>query len=283
MRWKQFLMEVTSMNEEQARQLIKETPPEKLIILDVRQPSEYASGHIPGAKLIPLPVLSDQFQKINKNKTILVYCASGARSRAAAQMLSGKAFSHIINLAGGFNSWDSEAAYFSEERGLELFTGEESVEETLVAAYSLEQGLFSFYQSMEKKVEDESARHLFHKLSQIEVKHKDHILTVYGHLTGKKASRQLFDSTLVPDIIEGGLTIKEYGNLFMPSWDSPKDIIELALSIEAQAYDLYIRAADSSTSKTGKKALMQIATEEKHHMASLGKLMDKIMGKNRER
>ena len=56
-------------------------------------------------------------------------------------MLSGKGFDDVINVAGGIKAWDSHFAVGPEEMGLELLTGKESIEETLVAAYSLEAGL----------------------------------------------------------------------------------------------------------------------------------------------
>lgn len=65
-------------------------------------------------------------------------------------------------------------------------------------------------------------------------------------------------------------------NLFQPDWESAKDIIELAMSIEAQALDLYVRAADRSSNSKSREALIQIADEERVHLRQLGKLMDTI-------
>ena len=55
MRWKQFFTPVQSFDAEQARQYIADHSGNAYTILDVRQPNEYESGHIPGAKLVPLP------------------------------------------------------------------------------------------------------------------------------------------------------------------------------------------------------------------------------------
>ncbi len=65
-------------------------------------------------------------------------------------------------------------------------------------------------------------------------------------------------------------------NLFQPDWESAKDIIELAMSIEAQALDLYVRAADRSSNSKSREVLIQIADEERVHLRQLGKLMDTI-------
>ncbi len=73
MRWKQFLTPVKSIDAEQARSHITGKSPAEVTILDVRQPGEYESGHIPGAKLIPLPDLTHRMDEIAKDKPTFVY------------------------------------------------------------------------------------------------------------------------------------------------------------------------------------------------------------------
>ena len=196
----------------------------------------------------------------------------------AAQLLSGQGFSEIFNVAGGFNSWTSETAFLGEEKGLVLFDGVTSVENALVVAYSLEEGLKDFYESMAAKVDSDPTRQLFHQLSQIEVKHQDRIIEQYAELTGEPVTRDTFEARQVPEVLEGGLTTEEYANLLMPAYDTVTEIIELAMSIEAQALDLYLRASEKAENEGGKKALIQIANEEKTHLARLGQLMEESLG-----
>ena len=192
----------------------------------------------------------------------------------AAQMLAGKGFDNIINVAGGIKAWDSHVAFGSEEMGVELLTGKESIEETLIAAYSLETGLRDFYLSMIEKVKQNDIKHLFQKLSEIEIKHQDRIFDEYLQISKKQISRESFDNDLVVKAVEGGLTTDEYVQLFKPDWESAVDIISLAMSIEAQALDLYTRAAERSEDPRSKDALKKIAEEERVHLEQLGKLMD---------
>jgi rubrerythrin len=84
----------------------------------------------------------------------------------------------------------------------------------------------------------------------------------------------------VPEVLEGGLTTEEYANLLMPAYDTVPEIIELAMSIEAQALDLYLRASEKAQTEAGKKALIQIANEEKTHLVRLGQLMDETLSGN---
>ena len=276
MRWKQFLTPVKSMDVGQAREYVQKNPPEELTLLDVRQPNEYEAGHIPGARLIPLPDILSRLGEINSNKTTVVYCAVGGRSRVAAQMIAAQGFSDVYNLSGGFKAWKGEAAFGAEEKGLELFTGNESVEETLVVAYSLEEGLRSFYLEMQAKVKNSNARNLFKKLSEIEVKHQERVLEEYRKITASSITREEFEKKVVVSTLEGGLTTEEYTTLFHPDWESVTDIIEVAMSIEAQALDLYLRASERSDEPQSQKVLRQIADEERTHLAQLGKLIETI-------
>ncbi len=191
-------------------------------------------------------------------------------------MLAGKGFENVYNVAGGFKGWKSKAAFGKEELGLELFTGDESPEKTLVVAYSLEAGLRDFYLSMIIEVKNNDTKDLFQKLSEIEVKHQDRIFNEYITITGKTVDREEFEKSTVSKAVEGGLTTEEYMNLFQPDLESMEDIIALAMSIEAQALDLYMRAADRTSNPQSKKVLIQIADEERTHLAQLGKLMESI-------
>jgi len=73
MRWKQFFTPAKSMNSEEAKQLIREHELADVQIVDVRQPTEYHDGHIAGAILIPLPELSESYDLLKKDDTLLVY------------------------------------------------------------------------------------------------------------------------------------------------------------------------------------------------------------------
>ena len=189
-------------------------------------------------------------------------------------MLSGKGFDNVINVKGGIKAWDGYVAVGAEELGLELLTGKESMEETLVVAYSLEAGLRDFYLSMIERVRQSDIQKLFQKLAAIETLHQNRIFDEYLHVSEKKVNREDFDNDVVVDAIEGGLTTDEYVEMFQPDWESAVDIISLAMSIEAQALDMYTRASERSVDPRSKDALKKIAEEERVHLKQLGKLMD---------
>ena len=77
-------------------------------LLDVRQDFEYAEGHLPGAKHIPLPELSERLGELDKHLPLLTYCHSGKRSLAAANLLEGQGFRELMSLKGGIMAWAAQ-------------------------------------------------------------------------------------------------------------------------------------------------------------------------------
>lgn len=78
------------------------------LVLDVREDKEYAAGHIPKARHIPLGQLGKRIQELEKfkGKPILVTCRSGHRSARACGMLKKAGFETVYNQAGGIIAWE---------------------------------------------------------------------------------------------------------------------------------------------------------------------------------
>ncbi|MFD1040225.1 sulfurtransferase TusA family protein [Virgibacillus byunsanensis] len=79
---------------------------EDIAILDVREPAEFAFGHILGAINIPLGELEDRFEEVNKDKELHVVCRTGNRSDLAAQKLTEKGFKGVKNVVPGMSTWE---------------------------------------------------------------------------------------------------------------------------------------------------------------------------------
>lgn len=73
------------------------------IVVDVRSPDEFRGGCYPGALNIPIQELGGRMSELPKNKPIVVYCASGARSASAAGMLQRAGYNEVHN-AGGLSA-----------------------------------------------------------------------------------------------------------------------------------------------------------------------------------
>ena len=91
---------------------------ENLMILDIREESEYAAGHIENAVLVPRGTIEGaadpQYKKRNDElciaheRPIVLYCATGGRSAMATYTLQEMGFSQVYNLLGGFELWEAE-------------------------------------------------------------------------------------------------------------------------------------------------------------------------------
>ena len=88
------------------------------LLLDVREPSEWDKGHIPGAVLAPRGMLewyadpTTPYAKpeitTKQDSRIIVQCASGGRSLLAAETLKSMGYTHVVSMAGGFNEWSKQ-------------------------------------------------------------------------------------------------------------------------------------------------------------------------------
>ncbi len=98
---------ITEVNPEMARNLLKEGD---IILIDTREESEFAAGHIDDAILIPRGTLEFKVSSVselaNKSKPVLIYCRTGGRSALAAQTLQTLGYTNVLSLAGGFEGWN---------------------------------------------------------------------------------------------------------------------------------------------------------------------------------
>jgi adenylyltransferase/sulfurtransferase len=85
-----------------AAALRTDTPP---LLIDVREPEEWAIAHLPGAHLIPKGELAERVDEITRAREVVLYCRSGARSAQAARLLLDLGFNHVRSLDGGINAW----------------------------------------------------------------------------------------------------------------------------------------------------------------------------------
>ncbi len=98
---------------------------EHVLLVDVREPEEYAGGHIPGAILVPRGTLEgaadpDYKHRIDKlcsarERNVVLYCDTGGRSALAADTLQQMGFAKVYNLAGGIEMWQAEGLAIVKE------------------------------------------------------------------------------------------------------------------------------------------------------------------------
>jgi rhodanese-related sulfurtransferase len=79
---------------------------EQIVVIDVREPEEFARGKIPGAYTIPRGVLEMQVDgRLPLESTVVLYCGAGGRSALAARSLADMGYDKVENLQGGWGAW----------------------------------------------------------------------------------------------------------------------------------------------------------------------------------
>ncbi len=78
-----------------------------VVLIDVREQSEYDEVHIPDITLIPLGTIPDSLDQIPTDKTVIVTCRSGNRSGQATEFLRQQGFDNVHNMEGGIVAWQA--------------------------------------------------------------------------------------------------------------------------------------------------------------------------------
>jgi glyoxylase-like metal-dependent hydrolase (beta-lactamase superfamily II)/rhodanese-related sulfurtransferase len=89
--------------------------PADAVVLDVREPEEFANGHVPGAVNLPQAELATRLNEVPRDHPVLVICQSGFRSLRAAQFLSQCGISDVANVKGGTEAWRAAAGELIQE------------------------------------------------------------------------------------------------------------------------------------------------------------------------
>jgi rhodanese-related sulfurtransferase/rubrerythrin len=275
MNWKKLFSPVKSMDAEKAKAFFRNHPSESYQLLDVRQPREYDSAHIPGAILIPLKELPERTRELDQSKPTVVYCAVGGRSFAASQYLLSQDFKEVYNLSGGIKAWHGEKASGPETTGFELLLGSVEFADAYSLAYAMEDELQKFYQGMADSFNQGSEQQkLFSRLVVFEEKHKEYLVQYCEKMNKDDCSIQQ-PPVSTGRILEGGYNLK---NLNEAGFDtSLSSIIDMAMTMEAQAMDLYSRLSRTSESRQVGPFFLHLADEEKQHLSFLSRQLDEIL------
>jgi rhodanese-related sulfurtransferase/rubrerythrin len=244
-------------------------------LLDVRQPAEYEQAHLPGAKLIPLPQLADSIEKLDPQKPTIVYCAVGGRSRMAAQLLTHHGLQEVYQVEGGIQAWEERTASGPREFHLKFIKGGMMADEMVMQAYRMEDGLKQFHQAAQARTTDREFSEVLDHLIHAEESHKQTVLELFSSPEVRaKAEQQSMETADRPGVMEGGIDIHDFLEQNEPFLQTLEGYLDVAMMIETQALDLYLRMAEESPDEASKKVLYRISEEEKGHLATLGRFLE---------
>jgi rubrerythrin len=189
-------------------------------------------------------------------------------------MLSGFGFKKLYNLKGGMMAWEGLQTSGPRELNMDLVRGDESPAEMVRLSYSLESGLQKFYKNMQEIIKNKNIEILFFKLAKIEENHKKRLSELYAKVEPSGKELEVPELDAVQEIMEGGFDIEEFTQQNEPFLDTPRHVIDLAMMLETQALDLYLRFSQRTENADTKEVLFKLADEEKAHLALLGSWLE---------
>lgn len=257
---------IQSISSERTKEIVASEELEHYQLIDVRQPGEYAKGHIPGALLIPLGELAARVNELDDAKHTIVYCRSGVRSKSACQILTRLGIDSPLNMKGGISSYNGEQVEGTVETGLEFFM-DSDFDSAYQMVFAMEAGLKNFYLALSDEADNESQKTTLVKLAQFED----------GHMTRlrKKFGEVYFDPE--SSITEGGIDVEQMMLYFADHLKSREQILHLAMKLEAQAFDLYSRLAREQQEEDTETFYQSMAAEEHQHLVKISKELDNLL------
>lgn len=271
-----YFKPVSTWSSIRLREFLEKHVPEDYNLVDVRLPAEYTEKHLPGAKLIPVDELQERAEELDPDKPTITYCTVGLRSRAAASVLQNAGFSEVHSLAGGILAWEGLTAEGSPEPELAYFAAVRTPEKQVALAWYLEEGTRIFYQEVAALLQDREAASIFRELVQAEEHHKATLVALYEGLAGKPAGadfpRGLLAAEPTDQLMEGGVSVSKA--LGWTRGRQIRDILELAISIETNAYDRYLILRRELENENSRRVFEVLSDEERRHLKKLTRLLE---------
>jgi rhodanese-related sulfurtransferase/rubrerythrin len=266
---------IKTISIDEARELLEGTSDDQ-VLLDVREPKEYAQGHIPGATLMPLSALPTMMEKLSPDKPVITYCRSGKRSMAAASLLLSRGLDNVSSMDGGIMAWNGTVAVGSPDSGMFLLEGRSTPEDMLRLAWALEDGTRFIFESAKGSLPGPVPGVVLGALIKAEAQHQQNIVEAYRVLKPGATEDDIRDES-VSGYMEGGTRLEEALKWLNEGERTPLDIIEASLLIESNSLDLYLKLSAAVEQQAVRDILAPVIEEEKTHLKSLGKLLQDLM------
>ncbi|OGV63436.1 MAG: hypothetical protein A2498_09055 [Lentisphaerae bacterium RIFOXYC12_FULL_60_16] len=262
-----WLKPVPGWNAETAREFVQAHSPWEYIILDVRELHEYQESHVPGAIHVPLGILGDCLEGLDRSTTVLVCCSIGGRSTSATAMLRKAGFEKAFNLEGGFRSWKGLKTSFIKGMTSSVLRGAQSLEKLLALAWIVEDGTREFYRTLSNATPDGFARWAFQELEQDEVRHQRVVEDLFRTLLLQAPPAGFPYACLThwnPEAMEGSLNLSE---AVREASGKPLDeSIKLAVAVETNALDLHLLMERKASEPEVRTMFRTLAGMEQRHI-----------------
>ena len=179
-------------------------------------------------------------------------------------------------MEGGINSWKGLRAEGLPEAGMAYFSAATRAEELIALAWYLEKGSQTFYSEISQRLTDKVAKDLFKELAIAEEHHQTSLARLYQESSGLTSASKFPESVIPPpekgEIMEGGMRVAEA--LDWAKGKEVRDILELAVSLETNAYDLHLRMRQRMKEEKSQEVFALLSEEERDHLERLSSLLE---------
>lgn len=267
-----FFSSSKSIAPSEVRTIIKEKKAEEYVLLDVRQPSEFENGHIPGAILIPLAEVSYRIKELDPEKLTIVYCRSGNRSGSAVSLLNGAGFKDTYNMQGGITAYNGAVASGTPESGSFCFPHSLKPVEIAAIAWFIEDGNIKFLKSL--KTASQSVDEI---IAEKEANKKS-IESLYAEVSGAKPGADFPKGVIdIPSEPVMAGCVKVSKAIEWSKGKTPAEALEALMSLETNSLDLYIRMERLAGMPEARNLFRKLADSAHKHLDALAKALDKAL------
>jgi rhodanese-related sulfurtransferase/rubrerythrin len=272
-----YFKPVSTWSVQQVREFLQSHSAEEYNLVDVRQPAEYQSGHLPGALLMPVRHIEDRQRELDPQKPTITYCAAGVRSRAAAATLMNAGFKEVHSMSGGINAWEGLVAVDEPELGASWFDPGHTAEEHIALAWLLEDGTRQFYAAQAQAHQPGDAGDFFRRMAAVEEQHKQNLMDLFSGIRGSDSElpQAVLEERGDRAVLEGGVALEDA--LAYVKGKPVQEVLELAISFESNALDRYMLLYKHLSDAKSKSVFLRLADQERHHLHKLSERLDRLL------
>lgn len=275
MKWEHIVEKAGAISSGDFNAFVENNRTESYQIVDVRTPKEFMKDRIPGAISIPLDDLLEDYSKVDVNRKVFVYSDEEHRSIVACQWLNSRGMKTVCYLEKGIRGWKGETAHGHYELNMNLLEKNADFPDALTMAYAMEEALRQFYVRLARDCEDEKLLQIFTQLIKFEEVHKSKLLKQYDVREHELDVDRFYEQH--GKVIEGGGYLEDNHEILLMLLKTPLSLLNFGISMEAQAFDFYVRLADRSESEENKKLFLGMADEERIHLKYLTGQLDRYV------
>jgi sulfur-carrier protein adenylyltransferase/sulfurtransferase len=176
-------------------------------------------------------------------------------------------------MAGGIDAWNGLVAGGAYDSGLAYFSRASRPEELISLSFALEEGNRVFYERVSQDMEDEEAASIFRSMGQAEERHKETLRELHARVSGRSGNPAPPEGMVAGGLLEGGAPLEE--TLAWAKGKPPEEILELAIAMEANALDRYIKMGRAVADERSREVFLALSREEQEHLERMTALLDR--------